>query len=65
MGFLNRTALALLPLSGSFVSAPADTSIPDAIAVYKRVRGEGIKFPEGQNMSGAGSSLSRTPSAAL
>jgi hypothetical protein len=32
MGFLNKTALALLLLSGSFVSAPADTPLPDAIA---------------------------------
>jgi hypothetical protein len=32
MGFLDKTALALLLLSGSSVSAPADTPIPDAIA---------------------------------
>jgi hypothetical protein len=32
MGLLKKTALALLLLSGSCVSAPADTPIPDAIA---------------------------------
>jgi hypothetical protein len=32
MGLLKKAALALLLLSGSCVSAPADTAIPDAIA---------------------------------